>query len=105
VAYALDLRTDNKVVIMSSQQDSQGGRRTKVIRSLEDADGFRCVDIFECPDGSYGFKEFRRDPEDAGHWTLVGDYSHHSYATTDDALRVAATSIPWLAASIKSKSR
>jgi hypothetical protein len=112
VAYALDLRTDNldlrtdnKVVIMSSQQDSQGGRRTKVIRSLEDADGFRCVDIFERPDGSYGFKEFRRDPEDAGRWTLVGDYSHHSHATTDDALRVAATSIPWLAASIKSKSR
>jgi hypothetical protein len=99
MAYALDLRTDNKVVIMSSQQDSQGGRRTKVIRSLED------VDIFERPDGSYGFKEFRRDPEDAGRWTLVGDYSHHSYATADDALRVAATSVPWLAASIKSKSR
>jgi len=90
---------------MSSQQDSQGGRRAKVIRSLEDVDGFRCVDIFERPDGSYGFKEFRRDPEDAGRWTLVGDYSHHSYATTDDVLRVAATSVPWLAASINSKSR
>jgi hypothetical protein len=90
---------------MSSHQDSRGRGRAKVIRSLEDADGFRCVDIFERPDGSYGFKEFRRDPEDTGHWTLIGDYSHHSYATIDDALREAATSLPWLAASIKSKSR
>jgi hypothetical protein len=91
--------------IMSSHQDSRGRGRAKVIRNLEDADGFRCVDIFERPDGSYGFKEFRRDPEDTGHWTLIGDYSHRNYATTDDALREAATSLPWLAASIKSKSR
>jgi hypothetical protein len=88
---------------MSSHQDSRG--RVKVLRSLEDANGFRCVDIFERSDGSFGFKEFRRDPEDAGRWTLVGDYSHHRYATTDDALSEAAASLPWLAASIKSKSR
>ena len=90
---------------MNSQQDGQGRGQAKVVRSLEDADGFRCVDIFERPDGTYGFKEFRRDPEDVGRWTLVADYSHHSYATKDDALRVAATSLPWLAASIKSKSQ
>jgi hypothetical protein len=90
---------------MSSQQDNRGRGQAKVVRSLEDADGFRCVDIFKRPDGSYGFKEFRRDPEDAGRWTLVGDYSHQSYATTDDAIREAATSLPWLAASIKSKFR
>jgi hypothetical protein len=77
----------------------------KVVRSVEDADGFRCEDIFERPDGTYGFKEFRRDPEDTGHWTLVADYPHDSYATKDDALDVAATRLSWLAASIKSKSR
>jgi hypothetical protein len=91
--------------MMNPHQDSRGRGQAKVVRSLEDADGFRCVDIFVRPDGSYGFKEFRRDPEDAGRWTLIGDYSHHSYATTDAALREAATSLPWLAASIKSKSR
>jgi hypothetical protein len=31
---------------------------------------FDVLIIFERPDGSYGFKEFRRDPEDAGRWTL-----------------------------------
>jgi hypothetical protein len=90
---------------MNAQQDSQGRGRAKVVRSLEDADRFRCVDIFERPDGTYGFKEFRRDPEDAGRWTLVVDYSHHSYATKEDALRMAASILPWFAASIKSKSQ
>ena len=88
-----------------TQHDGQDHGNAKVVRNVEDADGFRCVDIFERPDGTYGFKEFRRDPEDAGHWTLVADYSHDSYATKDDALDVAATRLPWLAASIKNKSR
>ena len=86
---------------MSSQQDSQGDRQAKVIRSLEAADGF---DVSTSSSVQTAVK-FRREPEDAGRWTLVGDYSHHSYATTDDVLRVAITNVPWLAASINSKSR
>src|SRR2546430_17180696 len=77
---------------------------TTLFRSLEDADGFRCVDILERPDGTFSFKEFRRDPEDAGRWTLLGDYSQHSYPTKDDALRAAATNLGWFSASIKSGS-
>jgi len=84
------------------QHDSHRHDRAKVIKSLEDADGFRCVDIIERPDGTFSFKEFRRDPEDAGRWTLVGDYSHSSYSTKDDALRAAATNLAWFSASIKS---
>jgi hypothetical protein len=57
------------------------------------ADGFRCVDIFERTDGTFRFKEFRRDPEDAGRWTLIGDYSHQSYPTKDEALRAAASTV------------
>jgi hypothetical protein len=87
-----------------SQPDNQRRDRAKVIKSLEDADGFRCVDILERPDGTFSFKEFRRDPEDAGRWTLLGDYSHHSYRTTDDALRAAATSLAWFSVPIKSRS-
>ena len=86
------------------QQDSQRRDRATVVKSLEDADGFRCVDILERPDGTFSFKEFRRDPEDAGRWTLLGDYSHHSYRTKDDALRAAATSLAWFSVPIKSRS-
>ena len=46
-----------------------------VIQSIEDADGLRCVDLIAHPDGTFAFKEFRRDPEDGGRWTLIADYS------------------------------
>lgn len=82
---------------MILQRQGQRSDRPMVVTSLEDADGFRCVDIFERPDRTFGFKEFRRDPEDAGRWTLVGDYSHQTYSTKDETLRAAAASLPWFA--------
>jgi hypothetical protein len=50
------------------------------------------------PDGTFGFKEFRRDPEDAGHSTLVGDFSRLVYPTKDDALEAAIENVSWFAA-------
>jgi len=77
--------------------------KPKVLVSLEDADGFRCVDIFQRGDGSFGFKEFRRDPEDSGRWTLVGDYAQHSCATREHAIDAAAALIGWLAEQLKAR--
>jgi hypothetical protein len=67
----------------------------KVISSLEDIHGSRCVDILVRDDGSFTFKEFRRDPEDAGRWTLVSDYSQSGFPTRDAALAAAAAALPW----------
>jgi hypothetical protein len=89
---------------MSSQQHGQRRDRPIAVTSLEDADGFRCVDIIERSDRSFSFKEFRRDPEDAGRWTLVGDHSHRRYATKNEALRAAAVSLPWFAETFKDES-
>ena len=36
----------------------------KVIRSINAPGDARCVDLFARPDGSFGFEEYRRDPED-----------------------------------------
>ena len=44
---------------------------TRAIKSLHNAEIDRCVDIIKHEDGTFGFKEFRRDPEDRGGWTLV----------------------------------
>ncbi len=66
------------------------------ILSLEDPEGRRCVDVVPGPDGAFGYKEFRRDPEDGGGWTLVADYTGARYATRDEALRAAAATIRWL---------
>jgi hypothetical protein len=68
-----------------------------VFTSIENPEGNRCVDLFLRPDGTYGFEEFRRDPEDAGAWTPVRYYSGATYAAKDDAFAAAVEAVPWLA--------
>jgi hypothetical protein len=58
----------------------------------------RCVDIFRRPDGTFGFEEFRRDPEDMGRWTPIAYYSTREYATEAHALAAAREAVPWLSA-------
>jgi hypothetical protein len=57
----------------------------------------RCVDIFSRPDGTFGFEEFRRDPEDMGARTPVAYFSAHEYPTQQAALAAAEEAVPWLA--------
>jgi hypothetical protein len=49
--------------------------------SCQPFDGKRgpMVDIFLRPDGTFGFEEFRRDPEDRGAWTPVAYFSGQEY--------------------------
>ena len=68
-----------------------------VLASRESSDGFRCVDIFLRPDGSYGFEEFRRDPEDMGAWTPVAYFSGATFATQTDVELAADRAVRWLA--------
>ena len=58
----------------------------------------RCVDIFVRPDGTFGFEEFRRDPEDMGAWTPVTYYSAREFERERDALSAARDAVPWLSA-------
>jgi hypothetical protein len=57
----------------------------------------RCVDIFSRPDGTFGFEEFRRDPEDMGAWTPVAYFSAREFATEAQALEAARATVSWLA--------
>jgi hypothetical protein len=57
----------------------------------------RCVDIFVRPDGTFGFEEFRRDPEDMGTWTPVAYYSAQEFVSEEDAVAAARDVVPWLA--------
>jgi hypothetical protein len=68
---------------------------TRVIRSLHNDDADRCIDIIRRPDGTFGFKEFRRDPEDLGRWTLVRD-NPRKYATEEQAIAAARAAVAWL---------
>jgi hypothetical protein len=67
-----------------------------VVDSIEPSSADRCVDLFARPDGSYGFEEFRRDPEDAGLWTPIGYFSGTHYFSREAAVSAAMAAIPWL---------
>lgn len=64
--------------------------------SIENAEQDRCVDLFSRPDGSHGFEEFRRDPEDLGGWTPVHYFADAAYDTARAALIAALELVPWL---------
>ena len=57
-----------------------------VLASHQTGEGDRCVDVFARPDGTFGFEEFRKDPEDMGAWTPVSYFSGRAYSTEDDAV-------------------
>ena len=64
----------------------------------------RCVDIFKRPDGTFGFEEFRRDPEDMGGWTPIAYYSVREFGTEAEALAGARETVPWLSEVLDSSS-
>jgi hypothetical protein len=71
--------------------------RSVVVRSINLPGDSRCVDVFARPDGSYGFEEYRRDPEDGRGWYPVGSFAAVTYPSQNAALEAAAALIPWLA--------
>lgn len=79
---------------MSSRLDESWS----VLASHETAEANRCVDIFSRPDGTFGFEEFRRDPEDMGAWTPISYFSGLQYPTESEAIEAARRSVPWLSA-------
>jgi hypothetical protein len=67
-----------------------------VLASHQTVDGSRCVDLFSRPDGTFGFEEFRRDPEDLGAWTPISYFSARAYPTETAAMDAARRAVPWL---------
>lgn len=53
------------------------------------------MDLFTRPDGTFGFEEFRRDPEDMGAWTPVQYFSGHAYVSAAAAIDAARSAVPW----------
>jgi hypothetical protein len=72
----------------------------KVVRSINLDGEAVCVDIFVRPDGTYGFDEFRRDPEDGRGWFSIGHHGAEEFDTPEAALRAAREAVGWLDAAI-----
>jgi hypothetical protein len=71
----------------------------EVVESLEDDDGLRCVDMISNSDGTFCFKEFRRDPEGGGGWLVTADYSALRFSSKTEAWAAARNTVGWLAQS------
>ena len=68
----------------------------KVLTSLQNSERDRCVDIFVRADGTFGFEEYRRDPEDVSGWFPLHRYSHLVFSTAEDALAQAKSKVEWM---------
>jgi hypothetical protein len=70
----------------------------RVVASISNPEGDHCVDIFVREDGTFGFEEFRRDPEDLKGWFPLHRYSHQVFGTQEEALARAKATVAWMAA-------
>ena len=70
----------------------------KVMKSFNAFDDSTCVDIFQRPDGSFGFEEYRRDIEDNRGWFPIGHHAAQVFSSESDALTMARKCIVWFSA-------
>ncbi len=70
----------------------------RVVASFDSPAGDYCVDIFARDDGTFGFEEYRRDPEDMRGWFPLHRHAHQVFATDRDALTRARTMVAWMTA-------
>ena len=59
----------------------------RVLRSINNDDASRCVDIFVRPEGTVGFEEYRRDVEDGLGWFPVSGNASRTFDDESSALR------------------
>ena len=67
-----------------------------MVCSFEDDTGLHCVDILEIPGQGFGFREFRRDPEDPHGWRPTGLAYNCTIGSYDYALIKACKAAQWL---------
>ena len=51
--------------------------------------------VFEREDGTFGFEEYRRDPEDGQGWFVIGHHGHHSFNSFEAAEEAAKSTVAW----------
>ena len=75
--------------------------KPRVLHSYNLDGDLRCVDIFVRDDRTFGFEDYRRDPEDGKGWFAVGFHGDQRFPTEADAMATAMTTVSWLADVLK----
>ena len=84
-------------LILETPDRAKHDRKEHRPQSINLEGDVRCVDIFQRPDGTFGFEEYRRDPEDGRGWFAIGGHSMHSFASAGEAREAAQRVVKWLA--------
>tara|TARA_R110002110_G_scaffold131923_1_gene313037 strand:+ start:247 stop:483 length:237 start_codon:yes stop_codon:yes gene_type:complete len=71
-------------------------QKNRVLKSINNEDESRCIDIFLRADGTFGFEEFRRDFEDSRGWFPVGFFGDQVFCSEGDAKSAAVVKVVWL---------
>ena len=67
-----------------------------VVRCHDNAWDGLCVDIFRRTDGTFGFQQYRRDPESNEGWFPLGSTADYRFDTIDEAVERASRAVVWL---------
>lgn len=68
----------------------------RVVASINNESGDRCVDVFQRDDGSFGFEEFRRDHEDLRGWFSLQRFGTRIHSSEAGAFEDARACVRWL---------
>ena len=64
--------------------------KNRVLKSINLPGDNICVDIFICPNNTYGFDEFRRDSEDGRGWFSIGHQGSVEFSSVPEAMKATS---------------
>ena len=70
--------------------------KPKVVLSVNHDGATICIDVFQRCDGTFGFEEYRRDPEDNTGWFAIGHHAHKIFTDIDSTKNAAIQQVDWL---------
>ena len=71
-------------------------KKNTVIFSVNNDEGNLCLDIFIRKNKTFGFEEFRKDPENTNGWYKIGNYGDKIHFNQKEAYENACKKIMWL---------
>ena len=67
-----------------------------VIQSINNNESNLCIDFFTRNNGTFGYEEYRKDPENTSGWYKIGYFTYKIFSSKDEAYNDALKTISWL---------
>mgnify|MGYP001218263758 FL=1 len=67
-----------------------------VVNSINNDRNNLCIDFFIRKNKTFGYQEYRKDPENMTEWYRIGNYDHKIFLSKNEAYQDAKKRIVWL---------